>query len=86
MITLSPQDCPGLSLHLRIPNLIPSAKFLLLCKIPVMLRFIIRNIVIFGLSGFPSENGNPLQYSCLENSMDRAASWVTVHRVTKSQT
>ena len=24
-------------------------------------------------------NGNPLQYSCLENSMDRGAWWVTVH-------
>ena len=32
------------------------------------------------------ENGNPLQYSCLENSMDRGAWWATVHRVTKSQT
>ena len=31
-------------------------------------------------------NGNPLQYSCLENPMDRGAWWVTVHRVTKSQT
>ena len=30
--------------------------------------------------------GNPLQYSCLENLMDREASWATVHRVTKSQT
>ena len=30
--------------------------------------------------------GNPLQYSCLENSMDRGAWWVTVHGVTKSQT
>ena len=30
--------------------------------------------------------GNPLQYSCLENSMDRGAWWATVHRVTKSQT
>ena len=29
-------------------------------------------------------NGNPLQYSCLENSMDRGAWWVTVHGVTKS--
>ena len=29
-------------------------------------------------------NGNPLQYSCLENSMDRAAWRATVHRVTKS--
>jgi len=26
-------------------------------------------------------NGNPLQYSCLENSMDRAAWWATVHGV-----
>ena len=29
---------------------------------------------------------NPLQYSCLENSMDRGAWWATVHGVTKSQT
>ena len=26
-------------------------------------------------------NGNPLQYSCLENPMDRGAWWATVHRV-----
>ena len=26
-------------------------------------------------------NGNPLQYSCLGNSMDRGALWVTVHGV-----
>ena len=32
------------------------------------------------------ENGNQLQYSCLENSVDREACWATVHRVTKSQT
>ena len=31
-------------------------------------------------------NGNPLQYSCLENYMDRGAWQVTVHRVTNSQT
>ena len=31
-------------------------------------------------------HGNPLQYSCLENAMDRGAWWATVHRVTKSQT
>ena len=29
-------------------------------------------------------NGNPLQYSCLENSMKREAWWATVHGVTKS--
>ena len=31
-------------------------------------------------------NGNPLQYSCLENPMDRGTWWVTVHGVTKSWT
>ena len=31
-------------------------------------------------------HGNPLQYSCLENSVDRGAWWATVHRVTNSQT
>ena len=31
-------------------------------------------------------NGNPLQYSCLENPMDREAWWATVHGVAKSQT
>ena len=31
-------------------------------------------------------NGNSLQYSCLENSMDREAWWATVHRVAKSWT
>ena len=32
------------------------------------------------------EPGNPLQYSCLENPMDRGAWWAAVHGVTKSQT
>ena len=31
-------------------------------------------------------NGNPLQYTYLENSMDRRTLWATVHGVTKSQT
>ena len=30
-------------------------------------------------------HGNPLQYSCLENPMDRGAWWATVPGVTKSQ-
>ena len=30
-------------------------------------------------------NGNPLQYSCLENSMDRGTWWATVHEVAKNQ-
>ena len=31
-------------------------------------------------------HGHPLQYSCLENPMDRGAWWATVHRVTKNWT
>ena len=31
-------------------------------------------------------NGNPLQYSCLENPMNRGAWWATVNRVAKSRT
>ena len=31
-------------------------------------------------------HGNPLEYFCLENPMDRGACWATVHRVVKSQT
>ena len=40
-----------------------------------------------GLGGSPVEgNGNPLQYSCLENSMDRGDWWAMVHGIAKSQT
>ena len=31
-------------------------------------------------------HGNPLQYSCLENLMDRGGWWATVHEVAKSRT
>ena len=31
-------------------------------------------------------NGNPLQYSCLENPVDRGAWWAAVHGVTESDT
>ena len=42
---------------------------------------------ILGSRSSPGEgNGNPRQYSCLENSMDRGAVWATVHGVAKSQT
>ena len=40
---------------------------------------------ISGLGRYPEEgNGNPLQYSCLENSMDGGAWWATVHGVAKT--
>ena len=42
---------------------------------------------ITGSGRFPGEeNGNPLQYSCLENPMDGGAWWATVHGVAKSRT
>ena len=40
-----------------------------------------------GLGRFPRVgNGNPRQYSCLENSMDRGAWWATVHAIAESDT
>ena len=40
-----------------------------------------------GLGRFSGEgNGNPLQYSCLENPIDKGASQATVHGVANSQT
>ena len=39
-----------------------------------------------GLGRAPGKgNGNPLQYACLENPMDRGAWWAIVHSVPKSQ-
>ena len=43
--------------------------------------------LIPGSGRFPGRrHGNPLQYSCLENPMDRGARKATVYRVAKSQT
>ena len=40
--------------------------------------------LIFGSGRLPGEgNGNPLQYCCLENPMDRGAWWATVHGVAR---
>ena len=48
----------------------------------------IRDMGLIPRSGrSPGEgHGNPLQYSCLENPMDRGAWWTKVHKVPKSQT
>ena len=43
-------------------------------------------VSIPGLGRSPEGNGYPLQYSCLENSMDRGAWRAIVHGVPKSQT
>ena len=50
---------------------------------------IVKNLPAMQETGWedsPGEgNGNPVQYSCLENSMDRGAWQATVHGVVKSQ-
>ena len=40
----------------------------------------------FSLSCIGEGNGNPLQYSCLENARDRGAWWAAVYGVAQSQT
>ena len=43
-------------------------------------------VSIPGLGSSPGEgNGNPLQYSCLGNPMDRGALWTTVHGVARGE-
>ena len=43
--------------------------------------------LIPGLARTPTGgHGNPLQYSCLENPLDRGARWATVHRAAKNRT
>ena len=46
---------------------------------------LIKNVQV-GHLGLGKGNGNSLQYSCLENPMDRGAWQAIVHGVTKSQT
>ena len=44
-------------------------------------------VLMSGLGRSPGgEHGNPLQYSFLENSVDRGACWATVHGIAKSWT
>ena len=53
-------------------------------RLPAMQETRVRSL---GREDSPGEgNGNPLQYSCLENPMDRGAWWATVHGVATSQT
>ena len=54
-------------------------------KLPASARDIRDMGLIPGLGRSPGEgHGNPLQYSCLKNLMDRGAWWATVHRLTQS--
>ena len=61
-------------------------------QISVMLYWtvLLSTVIILILHTFISlsgeGNGNPLQYSCLENPMDRGAWWAAVHGVAQSRT
>ena len=59
--------------------------FFFLAIMCVRLFFQFSNYAILPLF-MKKANGNPLQYSCLENPMDRGVWWATVHRVAKSWT
>ena len=46
---------------------------------------VVCGFLLWGKHQIREGHGTPLQYSCLENPMDRGAWWATVHGVTKSQ-
>ena len=70
--------CPNLLL----PSVTPLNTQVFACILDSSLwRYITDVTLLFGES-----NGTPLQYSCLENSMDRGAWWAAVHGITKSRT
>ena len=52
----------------------------------VLVLLLIETIFEQSLSQISMVNWYPLQYSCLENSMDRGTWWATVHGVAKSRT
>ena len=52
----------------------------------LLIHFVYTNILYILASTDREGNGTPLQYSCLENSMDGGAWWAVVHGVTKSRT
>ena len=65
----------------------PSQVALVVKNHPANAEDIIDAGLIPGLGRSPVEgHGNPFQYSCLENPMDRGALQATVHRVTQSRT
>ena len=90
----------GLLIHLHPPKMWPVSQSYFNLRITLVGGTVVKNLPanadwqvwsdtgLIPRSGKSPEagNGNPLQYSCLENPMDRRAWWATVHGVTKSQT
>ena len=69
-------------------ELVMSSNHLILCHTLLLLPSIFLSIRVFSNESVLCRegNGNPLQYSCLENPMDGRAWWATVHGVLKSRT
>ena len=65
-----------------IPTLITEHR----AELPVLYSSFPLSVLHVVVDGCGEGNGTPLQYSCLENPMDRAAWWAAVHGVAKSQT
>ena len=65
-----------------------ASQVVLMVKIPPANAGDIRDVGLIPGSGRSpgGGHGKPLQYSCLENPMDRGAWWATIHRVAKSHT
>ena len=63
---------------------VPFVVFLLIWL--MVFSFHYGKFLTFILSNLGEGNGNPLQYSCLENPMDRGAWWAMVHGVAESRT
>ena len=82
--------CEGFnfSMFLLIPIIIWASQVVLVVKNRPANAGDVREVgLILGSGRSPGGgHGNPLQYSCLENPMDRGAWQATVHRVAKSQT
>ena len=65
----------------------PSAMILEPRKIKSVIVSTVSPFICHEVMGLDGEgNGTPLQYSCLENPMDRGAWWAAIHGVTKSRT
>ena len=68
--------------------ILPASQVVLLVKNPpANARDVGYSGLIPGSGRFPGRgHGNPHQYSCLDNSIDRGTWWATVHEVTESDT
>ena len=82
-------------IHITFHSMVPVYHYLLEFHWASLVAQVVKNLpanegvmgLIPGSGRYPGKgNGNPLQYSCLENSMDRGAWRATVHAVTQSWT